>query len=367
MRIAMLASGSNVHTIRWANALVDRGMEIHLFSLHSFSSQLSDRVVRHKLPVAPPHGYFLNALGLKKWLRDLSPDLLHTHYASGYGTLGRLSGFHPQVLSVWGSDVFVFPDKSRLHRMVIERNLRNADLVCSTGHVMACRTRQICSEIKDLAVTPFGVDVEEFAPDGKRNNTDAIVIGTVKTLEWNYGIDVLIRAFAAARLRVTVSDAEAGRRMRLVIVGAGSKRAQLETLSEQCGIGDVTTYAGSVPHNQVPACLCKMDIYCALSRSESFGVAVLEASACGVPVVVSDVGGLPEVVVDGLMGCVVEGENVAATAECIAQLVLDPARRHAMGQAGRVHVVNNYNWRESVAIMESLYRRTVLVARRNAA
>lgn len=367
MRIAMLANGGNVHTIRWANALTARGMEIHLFSLHAFSSQLSARVVQHKLPVAPPLGYFLNAFGLKKQLGDLSPNLLHTHYASGYGTLGRLSGFHPQVLSVWGSDVFLFPDKSRLHRKLIERNLRNADLVCSTGHVMACRTRQICSNIKDLAVTPFGVDIEEFVPDWKRIDTDEIVIGTVKTLEWNYGIDILIRAFAAARLRVALIAAEAARRMRLLIVGAGNKRDQLEALSEQCGIGEVTTYAGSVPHNQVPAHLCKMDVYCALSRSESFGVAILEASACGVPVVVSDVGGLPEVVVAGRTGCVVKAEDVAGAAECITQLVLDPVCRRTMGQAGRAHVVKNYSWHESVAIMESNYRKTVRLPRRSAA
>lgn len=367
MRIAMLASGSNIHTVRWANALADRGLEIHLFSMHQFSSQLSGSVTQSSLRFAAPFGYLVNASEIRSRLNELSPDLLHTHYASGYGTLGRLSGFHPQILSVWGSDVFLFPKKSPIHRMLVKGNLANAEVVCSTGHVMARITRKICGDIKDLQVTSFGVDIEAFRPTQKRSDVDPIVVGTVKTLEWVYGIDVLIQAFAESRLRVALVDENASRRMRLLIAGVGSKLTALKQLAERCGVSAVTAFVGAIAHADVPTCLSGMDVFCALSRSESFGVAVLEASACGVPVVVSDVGGLPEVVVDGVTGRLVKSEDVVMAADAISQLVLNPLLRGTMGSAARRHVMENYDWRDSVAKLEDVYCNIVGKRRKMAA
>ena len=86
---------------------------------------------------------------------------------------------------------------------------------------------------------------------------------------------------------------------------------------------------GAVPHKDVPRYLNQMDIYVAASRldSESFGVAVLEASACELPVVVSNAGGLPEVVEDGVTGYIAPKEDVAATATAIGKLIASSAER----------------------------------------
>ena len=148
------------------------------------------------------------------------------------------------------------------------------------------------------------------------------------------------------------------------ILGAADPQADVELLAmadqllKELGIADVTTFVGQVDHQGVPAQLAEIDIYVALSRldSESFGVAVLEASAMALPVVVSDAGGLPEVVVDGQTGIVVKRDDPAAAAAALEELVLDPERRTAMGAAGRRHVEEKYSWGASVELMESVYR-----------
>jgi glycosyltransferase involved in cell wall biosynthesis len=88
-------------------------------------------------------------------------------------------------------------------------------------------------------------------------------------------------------------------------------------------------------------------------------VAVLEASACGLPVVVSDAGGLPEVVLNGETGFVVKREDPAATAYALLQLVTDDALRQRMGRAGRDHVVRKYEWSDSVDRMEEVYAKVL--------
>ena len=124
----------------------------------------------------------------------------------------------------------------------------------------------------------------------------------------------------------------------------------------QLGIDHRTEFVGASPHDEVPSWLNRLDIYVAPSRlSESFGVAVIEASACGLPVIVSDVGGLPEVVRDGETGLVVPRENVPALQAALRRLLLDPALRQRLGRNGRAHVAREYEWGHCVDLMERVY------------
>jgi glycosyltransferase involved in cell wall biosynthesis len=176
-----------------------------------------------------------------------------------------------------------------------------------------------------------------------------VTVGTVKSLEECYGIDLLLKAFSRARAIV------ANRRMKLIIVGGGSLEGPLRKLCSDLGIDKDTLFAGRIPYDRVPEWYERMDIFVALSRMESFGVSVLEASACGLPVVVSDAGGLPEVVRDGVSGFVVPKEGVEEAASAIAALSLDDDLRREMGRSGRHLVAENYSWEMSVARQVRVY------------
>lgn len=358
MRIALLAKRHSIHTVRWANALAQHGHEVHLISSVHHGEPLDPAVRFWPLPVPPPVGFFANAPALRRVLREVEPDVLHAHYASGYGTLGRLGGFRPYVLSVWGADVYDFPDRSALHRRLLTANLRAPDHLCSTSRVMAERTRELLPGA-DVSVVPFGVDVDRFRPATRTGSGDEVTVGTVKTLAPKYGVDLLLRAFARLREGLAADGDGVADRLRLLVVGGGPDEARLRALADELGIAEATRFVGAVPHAEVPAWLARLDVYVALSRldSESFGVAVLEASAVGLPVVVSDVGGLPEVVVDGVTGKVVPREDPVAAAVALRELVLDPARRAAMGAAGRRHVEKEYAWEASVEAMSEVYAR----------
>ena len=132
-------------------------------------------------------------------------------------------------------------------------------------------------------------------------------------------------------------------------------------LSHQLGIATRTEFIGAVAHADVPRWLNCMDIYAAPSRldSESFGVAAIEACACALPVVVSDVDGLSEVVLDGETGIVVPRNDVPALQAALTRLVLDPALRQRLGREGRAHVAREYEWGRCVDWMEQCYIRTL--------
>lgn len=357
MKIAILASGKTIHTVRWCNALSNLGHDVHLITAHRVSEDISSEVHVHELLYPPPLGYILNARELARILRKLSPDILNVHYASGYGTLGRLVNYEPWILSVWGSDVYDFALRSRVNEFIVRGNLRRATAIGSTSHAMAAQTRAIY-EPKDLFVTPFGIDCELFAPRADDSGRE-IVIGTVKKLAPHYGVDTLIRAFATVRSSLREQAPHLGERLQLHLVGDGPQREELVSLARELGVEDVCQFTGRVPHEQVPKYLNRFDIYVALSRRESFGVAILEAGACGVPVIVSDAGGLPEVVIDGETGVVVPQDDVRAAASALISLIRTPERRERMGHSARRHVFNNYAWDACVERMLDAYRATI--------
>jgi glycosyltransferase involved in cell wall biosynthesis len=302
---------------------------------------------------------------VKKLLAKIQPDLVNAHYASGYATTARLAGYHPWILSVWGSDVYDFPYKSKMHKWLIKKNIRAADCVASTSHCMAEQIRSLTPELSNIAITPFGVDMKAYdsilpVPAEQKS---MVVIGTVKSMRQNYGIDTLIEAFAILSKYHNTLPSERRPELHLRLVGCGDQVPELKVLARQLGVAKSVEFVGRVVHAKVPHELAKLDIYVALSRKESFGVAIIEASAAGRPVVVSDVGGLPEVIVDGKTGFLVPSESPQAAANALSKLVMDADLRHSMGVCGQLHVANHYSWEKSIETMLDVYKRAILKLR----
>lgn len=369
MKIVLLSGASSVHTVRWANGLARAGHEVHVVTQQPAVDPFDPMVNLHIDPSVSVHvfpnrkvlGYFTMVPAVKKLLAEIQPDLVNAHYASGYGTTARLVGYHPWVLSVWGSDVYDVPYKSSLHKWLVKKNLRAADQVASTSYCMAEQILSLLPQLKNIAITPFGVDLKNYLgirPEPAVQKSK-IVIGTVKTMRRHYGIDVLIEAYATLVQRFQANPELNAPDLELRLVGGGDQTLALQSLAEKLGVGNSVKFIGRVPHKEVPQELAKLDIYVALSRRESFGVAIIEASAAGRPVVVSDAGGLPEVTVEGETGFIVRREDPKAAADAFEKLVLNAELRHRMGCAGQRYVTDHYSWDVCVQIMTGVYKQTV--------
>lgn len=361
MKVVLLSGASSIHTVRWANGLLAAGHQVHVITQHPIIDPFAQGVALHLLPYRGILGYFNMVPAVRKLLRDIKPDIVNAHFASGYGTTARLVDYRPCLLSVWGSDVYDFPHKSPLHKWLVKKNLLAATRVASTSHCMAGETRQLIPGLTDIAITPFGVDLAAYAgikPEPAVQKSK-LIIGTVKTMKPKYGIDTLIEAFALLQKSLQSKPDLTAPDIELHMVGGGEQTPELHALAVRRGIADKVNFVGHVPHSQVPKELAKLDIYVALSRNESFGVAIIEAGAAGRPVVVSNAGGLPEVTVDGVTGFVVPRENPAAAAAAIERLVLDANLRNQMGQGGQAHVAQHYSWDACVQTMLGVYQETI--------
>ncbi|MCK4597405.1 glycosyltransferase, partial [bacterium] len=256
----------------------------------------------------------------------------------------------PFVLSTWGSDVFDFPHKSYWHKKILEYTINRADYLTATSRMLAEETRKHLRKKKIVHTIPFGVDIARFSPKAPKVQQD-FTVGIVKKLERKYGIDYLIKAFAKLF--------RANRKAKLLIVGDGSEESTLKKLCKSLDVDRNVRFIGFVENEQVPDYLSQMDIFVvpSIMSSETFGVAAVEAAACKLPVIASNIGGLPEVVIDGETGFLVPSKDPNAIAEKMVLLMQEIELRKRMGEAARRFVEQNYVWEENAKEMERLYLR----------
>lgn len=354
MKVLLLAPSKSIHTHKWAMFYKSKNIDVKVvtFADH-YSDENAKEIDTIQLPKLLPGklSYISSVFALKKILKQFKPDVLHAHYASSYGFIGALTNYHTYYVSVWGRDIFQFPLQGSINKGIVKYTLNKADVICSTSHVMAKETNKYTN--KTIYITPFGVDLNKFKPLGELKGAEDFTIGTVKALSDKYGIADLIKAFA--KIHQSYSH------FRLLIVGDGPQRPEYELLVKTLGIDSVTSFTGRVPNDHVPNYINKMNIFAVPSTedSESFGVAAVESMACGVPVVVSNVGGLPEVVLEGKTGYVVEKENPDQLAKAFFKLIENPDILDEMGINGIEHVKTNYNWVDNANGMLKLYQETL--------
>jgi glycosyltransferase involved in cell wall biosynthesis len=370
MKAMILADPSSAHTIKWVSTLSKKGVDVFLYGLTAYNPQnyfslRNLRIYSEELDsalFAKKDGSFFKAVflkqlkNLKMFVNEYKPDIIHSHYASSYGLLGAWTGFHPYAISVWGSDVFNFPHQSFVHGALFRYILGRADIILSTSNMMAIETKKYTN--KAVEVTPFGIDLKEFYLKKVESPFTAgdIVIGTVKSLEKKYGIEHLIKAFKILKDKYNTLP------LKLLIVGGGSQMEYLKNMVEDLGLSNETLFTGYVNYPNISRFQNMMDISVFLSteNSESFGVSVLEACACEKPVVVSDAGGLPEIVENNVTGIIVPKENPGEAAAAIEKLILDKQLRISMGKKGRERVSKFYNLEDNSELMLKIYNDMIL-------
>ena len=353
--VLLVGAANSIHLQRWSNALARAGLRLHVATLHTaLATGWLPEVTLHRLRPSGAVGYIGAVPALRRLLHAQRFDLVHAHYATGYGVLATLANSRPRLVSVWGSDVDDFPDKSMLHAALLRRVLRSADALAATSQALARRVHQLLPlrpPAQQLHLTPFGVDTERFAPAVASRPVGAqLVIGSSKGLADTYGIDVLLRAYAQLP-----QVNRHGQALQLRLLADGPQAAEYRQLADVLGLQGRVHFGGGLPHAHMPAALNELDVFVAPSRRESFGVSVLEASACALPVVASAVGGLPEVVQHGVTGLLVPPGSVAALAAALTTLADDAALRRSMGRAGRQMVQAHYAWPSCVAQMLAVY------------
>jgi len=349
-RVVILGYSGSVHIQRWVRAMAERDYEIVLISLGGEHIEDVETIV---LPVEGNRrlNYLRYLPRVRKLIRKLKPRLLHSHYATGFGLWGTYSSYHPHIISVWGADIIDFPDNAA-KKYLLRKILRNSDRLTATSDFLKARTTELSPTLEnEIEVIPFGVRLPDITAPADRRK--AVRLAYIKAHRPKYGPDVLLKAMPA--IIGEFPD------IHLSLAGAGEMTGTLRNLAQKLDITEHVSFTGFIDNRKIPEFLADHDIMImpSVMASESFGVAVLEASAVGLPVVASNIGGVPEVVKNGTTGLLVPPGDAKALAAAVINLVDNAELRKEMGQAGRDFVKEKYAWGNCVDMMDDLYQRMI--------
>lgn len=228
----------------------------------------------------------------------------------------------------------------RLYRaLFLKPVLRAADVVLTASRDYLASSQ--AASVKDdprVRETPFGVDTERFRPrpDISKIEPLALFIGGLDAAHYFKGVPVLLEAFTD--VLKAVPDA------RLAIVGDGDLRAAYERRALELGIDKRVWFVGKVPDAHLQECFghARVHVLPSVDRSEAFGIVTIEAAACGVPSIVSDLPGVRTVVEHGVTGLLVPPNDVRALARALTELLVAEERAAAMGRAARARAERLY-------------------------
>lgn len=288
-------------------------------------------------------------------------DVVHTHliYSQVYG---RLAAAAVRTRCIVSSEQNVYSFKARLPFSWVERRLSRW-----TDRIIACSKKVREHLIEKVGINPLrvvvvpnGVDTDVFFPIKKRTRLyrsvenvrkelkieeGDTVIGTVGHMTRQKGYDVLIAAIP----RIVRRHPGA----KFIFVGRGLLREKLEKQARELGVEKQIRFAGI--RRDVPTVLNSFDVFVLPSLWEGFGTAIIEAMACSVPVVASRVGGIPEIIEDGVSGLLVPRGRPELLAEAVIRLLKKPRKTREMARRGRTSAAERFSVRKMAQSVGKVY------------
>jgi len=272
--------------------------------------------------------------------------VVSAHFVPNYGMMAALVVRQPWVMSTWGSDVMTDPEKSAFHRWRVGFVLRRAAWVTSDAVVMTERIRDFGVPADRILTFPYGVDVASFKPGGAASASGPRIV-TNRKLESVYSVETVIDAFAG--VREALPDAT------LTVAGEGSQGAALRARAERSPAAGAITFVGAVDHSRMPALLQAHDVYVSAARSDTTSVSLLEAMACGLFPVVTDIPANREWLVDGESGRLVAPSEATKLAVALIDSWRDTELRARARRINLNVVDTRARWEESMRPMKELF------------
>lgn len=360
VRVALLGNADSIHVRRWASEMEARGIDMLLLSRVRPDWAREWAYLDTDASRVRGLGLGTRALGrqIATACRAHAVDVLHVHYLGGLARAAAVSGIHPFVLTVWGSDLLAPSSRSLRRRLWANRVLRTADMV-------TCGSRNLVDAAVGAGAHPescveigWGVETDRYAPDRLLRDAERSRLGlrpeTIMFLS-NRHLEPLYRV--ASVVEALAQMPEDGPPTKLAIVGAGSEAERINEIVRSHQLGDRVFMLGRLPgDDDMVAVLAAADVYVTVPVTDGGPISVLEAMAAALPVVASDVPANREWVKPQINGALWDGCGPRSLAGAMAAVL---SERVELGRRGRLEVIERAERSLLMDAMANHYERLV--------
>ena len=284
-------------------------------------------------------------------IRTLRPSIVVGNWITrDSGLYCALVGYHPFLAVAWGSDILVEARRSLILRMFARFTLRVADGVIVDSEIQRKAILSMGCSSSKIYCFPWGIDLYQFRPEKTRRAREQlgwlherIIVSTRKQLPI-YGVEYLLRAMPLVLARM--ND------VKLLVVGGGPLLEYHKSLAKRLGIENQVRFLGNVANHLLPAILNAGDVYVSTSFSDGSSASLMEAMACGLPVVVTKIPSNEEWIIHGENGFLVKPGDSVALADHVITLLQDERLRSFMGKANLEVAKKRADWRLNSLVLE---------------
>jgi glycosyltransferase involved in cell wall biosynthesis len=363
MRICFLADFQSIHTFKWAKFFVPKH-EVHLISLELPSEEAGLTTTANyeeigiKMHIIPRKGIDkLRAPSrVRKIIREIKPDVVHAHYITHYGYLAASSGFHPLVMTAWGTDVLIDAHSSFMKSHQVRKALRSADVVTCDGENTTKALSELMGGEEKVRKIYFGVDTKKNNPEKrtegffskyKKNPIGKIVIN-IRGFNPVYDPDCFMKAMPPVIEKAPDTV--------FLMAREGERRKIYEDMVKSFGVADSVKFIGNISADDLPSYLASSDVYVSTSISDSgISASTAEAMANGTPVISTDVGDARYWIEDGRNGFVIPKGDSRALSEKILYLISNDGMRKSIGREARITIETRQDYYKEMRKVEQLY------------
>ena len=364
IRLAFLANGESVHTKQWLTYFVGKGYDVHLIT---FTAKPIKGVKIHELRYFGKLAYPMRIWEVRRAVTKIDPDILHAHYITHYGVYAASTGFHPLILSAWGSDISIDPQKSRIHRFFVTFAFKRAALVHTGDNVGRKRLMELGCDAEKIFVQQWGADTNRFSPKARsqslRRSLGIDDVYSVLCVRWwrpNYHVDVFVKAVPLVLKKIP--------NVKFILLGGGSLESKLKELAKKLGVYENIVFVGSVPHEEMPKYLASVDAYVDTASDYRVGAVgdilvarggggmgqiTREVMACGTPDVLSD--NINVRSADWFQGLMYKQLDHRDLAEKIVQLLKNEKLRRKIGEESRKVALEICDLEKTMKQWETVY------------
>lgn len=366
MRILYFTSSDSPHDQRFLKAMVQSGHEPYALRLTPLSEDKNRIAGVHEIDWdgSPRKMAFTDiprvVRQVKRIIRETNPDVVHAGPIQGPAYLAALAHARPLLAMSWGFDLMKIAQKNTLTKWITRYTLSHSAMLAVDCQAVKDQATRFGADPANIVIFPWGVDLEVFSPlagIAKGNELrhqlgwgeQFVILGT-RTWEPMYGMDVLAEAFSMAAAKEP--------QLRLILVGQGSQEQKIRAILQEGGVIDRVWFAGRVEQADLPGFYCAADLYVSPSHVDGSSISLLEALACGRPVLVSDIPGNQEWVEEGETGWLFEDYDESSLAGKLHE-VIHSKELEKMSLNARHLVQEKADWNKSVHTLNQAYEKLV--------
>jgi len=353
-RVLYFSRDLTTHDFRFLTSLANTALDVYYLRLEKQNASLQENSLPKKvknLPGLTDHinngseNFSLLVDQLREIIHQVNPDILHAGPIQSCGFLSALTGFSPLITMSWGSDILVASEKDFLWRWVTDYTLNKTSVLLGDCQVVKMKAIQFGFSENRIVLFPWGIDLRQYQP-GKNLQfrerlgwADKFVLLSNRSWERLYGVEIIAKAFVAA--------AKSKTDLRLILLGSGSQKKEITKIFEEAGMIDRVHFGGVVAQKNLPDYLHAADLYLSASFSDGSSVSLMEALACGLPVLVSDIPGNQEWIDQDRNGWIFETGNVENLKNSILEIYKTQYKLPIISQEARKTAEKKANWEDN--------------------